>query len=167
MYMRLWNFVCLWIREKYFTFLVLFWRISCFNNARGFQLVYTGVWNSGCRWQCLLRLTNFWMWRRALLCKFTDAWDMFCFPHVQVRRGLYLEDGVWTILRKRLRIFFYEVCTALRKKKRYCNLKKEALDRSMWRIRFGRGCGLVRKEDYVIIFFFSFFTMSLSLIETN
>jgi hypothetical protein len=25
----------------------------------------------------------------------------------------------------------------------YWNLKKEALDRTLWRTRFGRGCGLV------------------------
>jgi len=32
---------------------------------------------------------------------------------------------------------FYNVYTVLRKKKRYCNLKNETLDCTVWRTRFG------------------------------
>jgi hypothetical protein len=31
----------------------------------------------------------------------------------------------------------------LKEKRGYCKLKDEALDRALWRIRFGRGCGPV------------------------
>jgi hypothetical protein len=34
----------------------------------------------------------------------------------------------------------------LREKKRYWKLKEEALDRTLWRARFGRGCGPVVRE---------------------
>ena len=36
----------------------------------------------------------------------------------------------------------------LKERRGYSNLKEEALDRTMWRARFGRGCGPVVKTDY-------------------
>jgi hypothetical protein len=33
----------------------------------------------------------------------------------------------------------------LKEKRRYCKLKEEALDRTLWRIRFGRGYGQTRQ----------------------
>jgi hypothetical protein len=34
----------------------------------------------------------------------------------------------------------------LKEKKRYCKLNEEALDRTLWRTRFGRGCGPVVRQ---------------------
>jgi hypothetical protein len=34
----------------------------------------------------------------------------------------------------------------LKKKRRYCKLKEEALDRTLWRTRFGRGYGPVVRQ---------------------
>jgi hypothetical protein len=34
----------------------------------------------------------------------------------------------------------------LKEKRRHCKLKEEALDRTMWRIRFGRGYGPVVRQ---------------------
>jgi uncharacterized membrane protein YgaE (UPF0421/DUF939 family) len=34
----------------------------------------------------------------------------------------------------------------LMEKRRYCKLKEEALDRILWRTRFGRGCGLLVRQ---------------------
>jgi hypothetical protein len=34
----------------------------------------------------------------------------------------------------------------LEKKRRYCNLKDDGLDRTLWRTRFGRGYGPVAKQ---------------------
>jgi hypothetical protein len=34
----------------------------------------------------------------------------------------------------------------LKEKKRYWKLKEEALDRTLWRTRFGRGCGPVVRQ---------------------
>ena len=34
----------------------------------------------------------------------------------------------------------------LKEKRRYSHLKEEALDRTMWRVRFGRGFGPVVRE---------------------
>jgi len=34
----------------------------------------------------------------------------------------------------------------LKKRRRYSHLKEEALDRTMWRARFGRGFGLVVRQ---------------------
>jgi hypothetical protein len=34
----------------------------------------------------------------------------------------------------------------LKKKRRYCKLKEEELDRSVWRTRFGRGYGPVVRQ---------------------
>ena len=34
----------------------------------------------------------------------------------------------------------------LKIKKGYCKLKEEALDRTLWRTRFGRGCGAVIRQ---------------------
>jgi hypothetical protein len=34
----------------------------------------------------------------------------------------------------------------LKEKKRYCKLKEEALDRNLWRTRFGRGYGPVVRQ---------------------
>jgi hypothetical protein len=34
----------------------------------------------------------------------------------------------------------------LKEKRRYCKLKEEALDRTVWRTRFGRGCGPVASQ---------------------
>jgi len=34
----------------------------------------------------------------------------------------------------------------LKETKRYCRLKEEALDRSLWRTGFGRGCGPVVRQ---------------------
>jgi hypothetical protein len=36
----------------------------------------------------------------------------------------------------------------LKERRGYSHLKEEALDRTMWRARFGRGFGPVRKTDY-------------------
>jgi len=33
----------------------------------------------------------------------------------------------------------------VRKTRGYCKLKQEALDLTLWRTRFGRGCGYVRQ----------------------
>ena len=35
----------------------------------------------------------------------------------------------------------------LKERRGYCHLKKEALDRTMWRNRFGRGFGTVVRQD--------------------
>jgi hypothetical protein len=35
----------------------------------------------------------------------------------------------------------------LKEKRRYCKLKDEAIDRTLWRTGFGRGCGSVDKTD--------------------
>jgi hypothetical protein len=35
----------------------------------------------------------------------------------------------------------------LKDKRRYCHLKEEALDRTMWRNRFGRGFGLFIRQN--------------------
>jgi hypothetical protein len=38
----------------------------------------------------------------------------------------------------------------LKEKRRYCELKEEALDRTVWRNRFGRGYGpVVRKNEFM------------------
>jgi hypothetical protein len=34
----------------------------------------------------------------------------------------------------------------LKEKRRYCKLKEEALDRTLWRTRFGRGYGSVVRQ---------------------
>jgi hypothetical protein len=34
----------------------------------------------------------------------------------------------------------------LKERRRYCHLKEEALDRTMWRARFGRGLGPVLRQ---------------------
>jgi hypothetical protein len=36
----------------------------------------------------------------------------------------------------------------LKERREYSNLKEKALDRTMWRARFGRGFGPCRKTDY-------------------
>ena len=36
----------------------------------------------------------------------------------------------------------------LKERRGWCNLKEEALDRTMWRARFGRGFWTCRKTDY-------------------
>jgi hypothetical protein len=36
----------------------------------------------------------------------------------------------------------------LKETRRYWKLKEEAVDRNLWRIRFGRGCGPSCKADY-------------------
>jgi len=36
----------------------------------------------------------------------------------------------------------------LKERRGYCNLEEEALDRTIWRARFGRGFGRVDKTDY-------------------
>jgi len=36
----------------------------------------------------------------------------------------------------------------LKETREYWKLKEEALDRTVWRTRFGRGCGPVVSEDY-------------------
>jgi len=42
----------------------------------------------------------------------------------------------------------------LKEMRRYCKLKEEALDVTLWRTRFGRGCGaVVRQTTYVYLFF--------------
>jgi hypothetical protein len=33
-----------------------------------------------------------------------------------------------------------QVLDGLRERRQYCKLKEEALDRTLWRTRFGRGC---------------------------
>ena len=35
----------------------------------------------------------------------------------------------------------------LKEKRGYCKLKEEALDRTVWRTRFGRGCGRVVRQS--------------------
>ena len=39
----------------------------------------------------------------------------------------------------------------LKERSGYSHLKKEALDRTMWRARFGRGFGPVVKTDYLTL----------------
>ena len=34
----------------------------------------------------------------------------------------------------------------LKERREYCNLKEEAVDRTMWRVRFGRGFGPVIRQ---------------------
>jgi hypothetical protein len=43
-----------------------------------------------------------------------------------------------------------QVLDDLKGTREYCKLKKAALDCSLWRTRFGRGCGPVVKTDYGI-----------------
>jgi len=62
---------------------------------------------------------------------------------------------------------FCKFYTVLRKKKRCRNLKKDALDRTVWRTRFGIGCELVRKADYVIIIIIIIFIIIIIIIIIN
>jgi hypothetical protein len=39
-----------------------------------------------------------------------------------------------------------QVLDELKKARRYCKLKQEAIDRTRWRTRFGRGCGHVVRQ---------------------
>jgi hypothetical protein len=39
-----------------------------------------------------------------------------------------------------------QLLDGIKKKRRYCKLKEEALDRTMWRTRFGRGYGPVVRQ---------------------
>ena len=39
--------------------------------------------------------------------------------------------------------FFGPLCIDLKDRRGYCQLKEEALDRTLWRNRFGRGVGPV------------------------
>jgi hypothetical protein len=39
-----------------------------------------------------------------------------------------------------------QLLDVLKEKRRYCKLKEEALDRTMWRTRFGRGYGRVVRQ---------------------
>jgi hypothetical protein len=56
----------------------------------------------------------------------------FCLKHV-------IEDTMEGRIGKQL-------LDELKESREYCNLKREALDRTLWRINFGRGCGLVTRE---------------------
>jgi hypothetical protein len=39
----------------------------------------------------------------------------------------------------------------LKESRGYSHLKEEALDRTMWRTRFGRGFGLVKRMDVLLL----------------
>jgi hypothetical protein len=63
----------------------------------------------------------------------------------QVREGKIKERIEVTERRERKR---RKLLDDLKEMKEYCNLKEEALDRTMWRARIGRGVGpVVRQTD--------------------
>jgi len=43
---------------------------------------------------------------------------------------------------RRCKLLLYD----LKEERKFCKLKEKALDRSLWRTRFGRGYGLVKKQ---------------------
>jgi hypothetical protein len=72
--------------------------------------------------------------------------ELYFFCYKQVIEGKVKEEMEVTRRRGRRR---KKLLDDLKDRRRYSHLKEEALDRTMWRIRFGRGFGPVVRENTV------------------